>query len=101
MVEANAEDNITLAQINISAKDKKVRWTLKASSKKNEALNSMQKITASAPAAMAGFLAAGRIKKAGLLFMEDIGRDETIFNNLLSAIKAVVAAQCAATTRGL
>jgi saccharopine dehydrogenase-like NADP-dependent oxidoreductase len=93
VVEANAEDNITLAQINISAKDKKVRWTRKASSKKNEALNSMQKITAAVPAAMAGFLVSGRIKKPGLLFMEDIGRDETVFKSLLSGIKNVVAAR--------
>ena len=93
VVEANAEDNVTLAQINIRAKSGMVRWMLKAFSKKNEALNSMQKITAVVPAAMAGFLISGRIKKPGLLFMEDIGRDETVFKSLLSGIKNVVAAR--------
>jgi len=93
VVEANAEDNITLAQINISAKDRKVRWLIKACSKKNETLNSMQKMTAAPAAAMAGFLVCGRIKKAGLLFMEDLGGDAGVFKDLLNGIKNVVSAR--------
>ena len=92
-MEANAEDNITLAQINISAKDRKVRWLIKACSKKNETLNSMQKMTAAPAAAMAGFLVCGRIKKAGLLFMEDLGGDAGVFKDLLNGIKNVVSAR--------
>ena len=93
VVEANAEDNITLAQINIKAIGREVRWRLKTFSKKNEPLNSMRKITASVPAAIAGMLACGRIKRSGLLFMEELGRDEMVFKSLLSGIKNVVAAR--------
>ncbi len=96
VVEANAEDNITLAQINIKAIGQEVRWRLKTFSKKNEPFNSMQKITAVAPAAIAGMLAVGRIKRSGLLFMEDLGQDAGIFKDLLSGIKNVAgsAASC-------
>lgn len=87
VVEANAEDNITMAEITVRTKDQKIRWLIKACSKKNEALNSMQKITAASASAMCGLMASGGIKKSGLLFMEDMAKDGSLFSGFLQAVK--------------
>lgn len=87
ILEAKKEDNFTLAEITISAADKKIRWLLKSFSRKIEPLNSMQKITASVPAVTGKLLLEGRIKEKGLLFMEELGKDKALFGALLSGIK--------------
>jgi len=87
LLEAKKEDNFTLSEITISTGKKKIRWLLKSFSRKIEALNSMQKITASVPAVIGRLLLENKIKSKGILFMEELGRDKFLFNALLSGIK--------------
>jgi saccharopine dehydrogenase-like NADP-dependent oxidoreductase len=87
ILESEKEDNITFARVFIRTGVGKKVWLIKALSRKNEALNSMQKITASVPSVMARFLAEGTIGAQGLLFMEDLARHEGLFNSLCAAIR--------------
>lgn len=87
MLERAREDNYTLAEIAFSSARQRVTWQMRSFSRKNEALNSMQKITASVPAVMAEMLFAGSIARKGLLFMEELGTDERIFNTLICGLR--------------
>lgn len=87
MLEAAAENNFTLGEITITSRGLGVTWQLSSFSRKGEALNSMQKITASAPAVISKWLLEGRIPRPGLFFMEDLGKEKSNFNSLLSEIK--------------
>jgi saccharopine dehydrogenase-like NADP-dependent oxidoreductase len=86
VLESEKRDNITFARIIISAKTGKRTWLLKATSRRNEELNSMQKITASVPAVMAKLLSDGCIGARGLLFMEDLARHAGAFSALLKGV---------------
>ncbi len=88
ILEGAKEDNITLAEIDFLSKKSKVSWSMRASSRKNEALNSMQKITASVPAVIAEMLLKGAVNKRGLVFMEELALDAQVFERLLSGIRA-------------
>ncbi|MCX5704783.1 MAG: hypothetical protein NTZ92_01800 [Candidatus Omnitrophica bacterium] len=85
IVEKDVRDNITLATISLTKKRKKIIWLMKSQSRRKERLNSMQKITAVTPAAMAQALMSGSIKEKGLLFMEELGKDARLFDYLLKA----------------
>ncbi len=85
IVEKDVLDNITLATISLMEKRKEIIWLMKSQSKRKERLNSMQKITAVTPAAMAQALMSGSIKEKGLLFMEELGKDARLFDYLLKA----------------
>jgi saccharopine dehydrogenase-like NADP-dependent oxidoreductase len=87
IVEANVKDNITLATVTLAARGQKVRWMLKSSSRAGEGLNSMQKITASVPAAVGFLLFKSDVLPKGLVFMEDAGRDERFFAGLIRAVR--------------
>lgn len=87
LLEAKKEDNFTLAEITISAGKKKIRWMLKSFSLKNEPLNSMQKITASVPAVVGKLLLENKIRGKGVLFMEELGKDRSLFAALLRGIR--------------
>ena len=87
ILEAPKEDNFTLSEIILLTKSKKILWRLKSHSRKEEKLNSMQKITAAVPALTAKMLLENKIKQSGLVFMEDLGRDKLIFNSVLSALR--------------
>ncbi len=84
-------DNITLATVKISGtkkgKKKEIIWKLFSFAKAREKLNSMQKITGIIPAIMVKFLSDGKIVNKELIFMEDIGRDEELFKEILKEIK--------------
>ncbi len=94
MLEAARRDNITLAQVVVRHAGGLSRWTMNSSSRASDTLNSMQKITASVPAVMAGLLVAGGIagfsagRKARLLFMDELAQDDAIFTALLAGIRA-------------
>ena len=88
VAESRTEDNSTFAEIVFSAGNKKRRWLLKSFSRKGEALNSMQKITASVPAVLAGWIAEGTFKNRGVVFMEELGKDPTFFPRLIAALRA-------------
>ncbi len=88
VAEGRAEDNSTFAEIALSAGNKKTRWLVRNFSRRGEALNSMQKITASVPAILAGWIAAGTLKNQGLVFMEELGKDPALFSNLSGALRA-------------
>ena len=90
ILESQKMDNLTLAEIRIIAKDKNITWKMQSSSRKQEPLNSMQKITASVPAAVARLLIEGKIKDSGLLFMEELGRQRQLFAQLLKEINREV-----------
>ena len=83
IVEKNVRENITLATISLREKRKVITWLMKSQSKQGERLNSMQKITAVTPAAMALALLRREIGQRGLLFMESLGQDRFIFDYLL------------------
>ena len=87
ILEGVKEDNFTLGEIKIFTKDKKIIWRIKSFSKKNETLNSMQKLTASIPAGIGKFILENRLKRAGLLFMEDLGKDEVVFRELIKEVR--------------
>lgn len=87
ILEAQKQDNFTLSEITILTKDKKICWSLKSHSRKNEKLNSMQKITAAVPALIAWLLLENKIKQPGLIFMEDLGRDKFIFDSALRGLR--------------
>ena len=87
VLEGRKKDNITLAEITIIRKNGQVRWQVKSEAKKNERLNSMQKITALPPALVAGEIAAGALSGRGLVFMETLGRDERFFKNMIRRIR--------------
>lgn len=88
IAEGRTEDNITFAEISLSAGVRRVRWRVKSSCVKGEALNSMQKVTASVPAVIAGWMMAGTLKNRGLFFMEELGRDPEFFSNLIAGLRA-------------
>lgn len=87
ILENKKEDNFTLAEIMILAKNKKIVWQLRSFAKGREKFNSMQKITASVPAVIGKFLLEGRIRKKGILFMQDLAREKSIFTGLLKEVK--------------
>jgi len=47
----------------------------------------MQKITASVPAAVGRLLLDGKIERKGLVFLEDLAADKTIFQALIDGVK--------------
>lgn len=83
IVENNVKDNITLAQIHIEQGNKKINWQIASCAKQKEEINSMQKITALAPVALAKALLRQKIKKNGLFFMEELGTDNALFAAVL------------------
>ena len=87
ILETRKEDNFTLSEIILLTKNKKIIWRLKSRSRKEEKLNSMQKITAAVPALIAKMLLDNKIKQSGLVFMEDLGRDKLIFDSVLSGLR--------------
>ena len=87
LLESVKEDNITLGEIFFSAGNKTVLWSMYASSRAGEKLNSMQKITAAVPAAVAQFLLEGKIKEKGLIFMDELAEDHGVAGALLAEIR--------------
>lgn len=83
IVEENVKENITLAAIDIKSPAGRTAWLMKSVSGPKEKLNSMQKITAITPVAMAKALLSGRIKERGVLFPEVLGRDSFLFKEIL------------------
>jgi len=79
ILESKKQDNLTLGEIRIKTAKKQILWKMKAFSKKNEKLNSMQKITAIFPVALARELLKGNISQKGLIFPEQLGENEKLF----------------------
>jgi len=88
------EDNVTLALIKISGikqkKKKEVIWKIFSFAKKDEKLNSMQKITALVPVAILDSLSQNEIKNKGILFLEEIAKNKELFQEILAKIKKKV-----------
>lgn len=87
ILEKGKSDNTTLAKIKLLINQKKIIWEIKSFAKKNEKMNSMQKITCFLPATIAKFLLENKIKQKGILFMEEMGKNETFFREILNEIK--------------
>lgn len=88
ILESCRENNYTLASIDFLENNKRrARWQMHTFSKKNERLNSMQKITASFPAAMAKMMFKDKIKKKGLFFVEDLAQDEFFFLEIIKLLQ--------------
>jgi saccharopine dehydrogenase-like NADP-dependent oxidoreductase len=87
IAESHRQDNFTFAEVNLAAKHKTVSWLMKSFSRKNEKLNSMQKITACVPAAVAHFLLGEKLSSQGLIFMEELGRQPSFFAGLLCSLR--------------
>ncbi|MFH1509942.1 MAG: hypothetical protein ABID67_02240 [Candidatus Nealsonbacteria bacterium] len=84
-LERKKGDDITLGEIFIKLENKIKIWKLKVESKEGEKLNSMQKITAIFPAVLIKFI--DDIKETGLLFPEDLAKNEKLFNAISKEIK--------------
>jgi len=87
ILESKKEDNLTLAEINILADSKKTRWEVKSFSKKNEKMNSMQKITGLFAAVIVKLILGNKIKTNELFLMEQLGKDEEIFKEVIKELK--------------
>lgn len=85
--ESVKEDNMTLGKISFLLKRKGFSWVLQSYSKKEEKLNSMQKITATMPAVIASLIIGRKIKEKGLIFMEDLATTPGMFNLVVSCVK--------------
>ena len=84
-------DNATLALIKVSGlqqkKKKEVIWKIFSFAKKGEILNSMQKITALFPVIILNLLFQNKIKNKGILFIEEIGKNGTLFKEIFKELK--------------
>jgi len=81
------EDNYSLAEVGIIFGSKKTIWQMYSFSKKKDKLNSMQKITASVPAAVAKYILEHGLTQKGLIFMEDLAKDDCVFTSVVNAVK--------------
>jgi len=86
-LESRKQDNLTIGVIKIKTDKKEIIWKMKAFSKENELLNSMQKITAIFPALLVKEILKGNIVQKGLIFSEQLGRDKDLFNRILKEVK--------------
>lgn len=86
-LEAKKQDNLTIGIVKIKTSKKNIIWKIKTFSKKNELLNSMQKITAIFPAVLVKELLKGNISQKGLVFPEKLGEDKVLFKKIISQIK--------------
>ncbi len=87
ILESRKQDNLTLGEIRIKVAKKQILWKMKTFSKKNEKLNSMQKITAIFPVALAKELLRGNISQKGLVFPEQLGEDSPLFKEIFKELK--------------
>ena len=88
------KDNVTLGLVKISGseqkKKKEVIWKIFSLAKKGDKLNSMQKITALLPVIILNLLSQNKIKNSGILFVEEIGKNKKLFQEILAKIKKEV-----------
>ncbi len=90
-LESKKQDNLTVGIIKIKTDKKQITWEMKSISKKNESLNSMQKITAIFPAVLAKEVLSKNISQKGLFFPEQLGQDNKgLFEKIISQIKIQV-----------
>lgn len=87
VLEGKKEDNITLAKVKIKTKDKETIWKIKSFSRKNDKLNSMQRITAVFPAVLTKILFKKGFTEKGLFFPEELGKDKDLFEEILKGVK--------------
>ena len=90
LLESIRLDNYTIATIELFKNNQPlVYWQVRAFSKKNEQLNSMQKITALVSASLTKLLYfnPSSAKPKGLIFMEGLAENGGIFRSLLSSLR--------------
>lgn len=85
--EGEKEDNFSLAEVGIITGSKKTIWQMHSFSRKKDKLNSMQKITASVPAAVAKYILEKGLTRKGLIFMEDLAKEIPVFTAVINAVK--------------
>ena len=85
------KDNITLGLVKISGicqqKKKEVLWRIFSFAKKQEKLNSMQKITALVPVIVFNLISQNKIQNSGISFLEEIGKNKELFQEILIIIR--------------
>ena len=88
------KDNVTLGLVKISGmwqkKKKEVFWRVFSFAKKQEKLNSMQKITALFPVIILNLLSQNKIKNKGILFIEEVGKNKILFKKILKKLEKEV-----------
>jgi len=89
ILEAKKENNLTAGIIRVKTSKKEIVWQLKSFSKSDEKLNSMQKITAILPAALAQIVLKGDFSQKGLFFPEQLGADKTLFKKIINKTNRV------------
>ncbi|MDD5145580.1 MAG: saccharopine dehydrogenase C-terminal domain-containing protein [Candidatus Pacebacteria bacterium] len=91
LLTARQTDNVTLAKVSVfgisQKKKQEVLWKIFSFSKKKEILNSMQKITGIIPAVITNFINENKIQNKGILFMEEIGKDDGLFREILKELE--------------
>lgn len=87
MLEGKREDNLSLSRIKIFTPAAKIVWQIKSFSKKNEFLNSMQKLTALFASLIAEAMFRNNTVEKGLIFCEGIGKDGYLFKDMLFGLR--------------
>lgn len=81
-------DNYTIAQIDFLKGDKRIiSWLIRAFSRKQDRLNSMQKITAVVPAVLCEVIFLNGFSPQGLIFMEEVGKNLKVFEQVIRGVK--------------
>jgi saccharopine dehydrogenase-like NADP-dependent oxidoreductase len=88
IVESTRRDNITFSRIAVNARNTRMLAIVSARSRGDEPMNSMQKATASVPAACAPLLAGGALKGRGLVFMHDLCAERGFLRALFTRVRA-------------
>jgi saccharopine dehydrogenase-like NADP-dependent oxidoreductase len=86
LLEARKEDNLTLSEILFATQRENIQWQITSFSKRRERFNSMQKITAYLPVILAMWVLQKKLALKGLLFMEELGKEEKIFHEVIKEI---------------
>jgi len=87
VVEKVKKDNYTIAIIELRRGRRKIVWEIVSFSKKESLLNSMQKITAIVPASLYRIIFMKKIPLKGLIFMEELAKNEILFEQMWENIK--------------
>ncbi len=87
VLEAVRRDNYTLATVSLRGREGQTCWSLQSFSRRQEPLNSMQKMTAALPTVIAEMVLSGALRRQGLLFMDEVALLPGLLPRLLSGVR--------------
>ena len=87
ILESRKEDNLSIGIVKIKTKNEEISWKMKTFSKKNEKMNSMQKITSVFPVSLIKVLLKEKFGQKGLIFPEELGKDKKLFDAVIKLVR--------------